>query len=265
MALNARSHLFGVIGYEFLMQLRRLSLWIAFGLLGALVIVANSANYTPQDTNLPYTRYDIVVNRADGAAVLLALGVGLLLADRLRRDRRNRVDEVLRTTPVATSTRVLGKYAGAVAATLVPVTMVYLVSVAFLVAHYQDASIIPVALSSFLTLVVPVVLFVGAFSIASTAVLWTPLYQFLFIGYIFWSFLPPGGPLPTLNGTLLSIQENYVLSGIFHFTGFRTGDAAYYPPSSVGLALASIGSLLACAAVALLAACWYETWRGNHE
>jgi ABC-2 type transport system permease protein len=263
--LDARGHVFGVIGYEFLMQLRRLSLWIAFGLLGALVIVANNVNYTPKDTNLPYTRYDIVVNRADGAAVLLALGVGLLLADRLRRDRRTRVDEILRTTPVATPTRVLAKYAGTVAATLVPVTAVYLVSVAFMVAHYRDASIIPVALGSFVALVVPVVLFVGAFSLASTAILWTPLYQFLFVGYIFWSFLPPGGPIPTLNGTLLSIQENYVLSGIFHFTGFRTGDAAYYPPSSVVLGLASIGVLLACGAAALLAACWYEAWRASHE
>ncbi len=263
--MSARSHLFGVIGYEFLMQVWRLSLWIAFGLLGVLVIVANNANYRPKDSNLPYTRYDIVVNRADGAAVLFALGVGVLLADRLRRDRRNRVDEILRTTPAVTSTRVFGKYAGAVAATLVPVTAAYLVSVAFLVAHYQDAGIIPVALSSFLALVVPVVLFVGAFSIASTVILWTPLYQFLFVGYIFWSFLPPGGPIPTLNGTLLSIQENYALSGLFHFTGFRTGDVAYYPHSSVALGLASIGSLLACGTIALLAACWYETWRANHE
>lgn len=263
--MNSRSHLFGVIGYEFLMQARRLSLWIAFGLLGALVIVANNANYSPKDSNLPYTRYDIVINRADGAAVLLALGVGLLLADRLRRDRRIRVDEVVRATPLTIATRVLGKYVGAVAATLVPVTLVYLASVGFLAAHYQDASVIPVALSGFLALVVPVTLFVGAFSIASTAIIWTPLFQFLFVGYIFWSLLPPDGPIPTLNGTLLSIQENYTLSGVFHFAGFRTGDAAYYPSSSVALGLANIALLLACGAVALLAACWYETWRANHE
>lgn len=263
--MNTRSHFFGVIGYEFLMQVRRLALWIAFGLLGALVIVANNANYSPKDSNLPYTRYDIVVNRADGAALLLALGVGLLLADRLRRDRRIHVDEVVRATPLTTATRVLGKYVGATAATLVPVTLVYLVSVGFLVAHYQDVSVIPVALSSFLALVLPVALFVGAFSIASTAILWTPLFQFFFVGYIFWSLLPPGGPIPTLNGTLLSIQENYALSGLFHFSGFRTGDTAYYPNSSVALGLANIAVLLACGAVALLAACWYEVWRANHD
>ena len=61
----------------------------------------------------------------------------------------------------------------------------------------------PFALAAFIALVVPAILFVGAFAIACTTILWTPLFQFLFVGYMLWTSLNVTD-IPTLSGTLLS-------------------------------------------------------------
>jgi ABC-2 type transport system permease protein len=101
---------------------------------------------------------------------------------------------------------------------------------------------------------VPPIFFVGAFSIACTTLLWAPLYQFLFVGYWLWTNLNPGEAIPTLNATLLSPAENYVITGFFHFSAFIPIDKGFYPTSSVWLGTANIATLLACGAIALFAA-----------
>jgi hypothetical protein len=69
--------------------------------------------------------------------------------------------------------------------------------------------------------------------------------------------------IPTLSGTLLSPYLNYVVMGILGYRTFETVDARIYPSSSVGLGIANIVVLLACAAAALLAAWGLETWRAR--
>jgi hypothetical protein len=56
------------------------------------------------------------------------------------------------------------------------------------------------------------------------------------------------------SGALLSPYENYVVTGFFGYSTFESIDARLYPSSSIGLGIANIATLLACAAVALLAA-----------
>jgi hypothetical protein len=51
------------------------------------------------------------------------------------------------------------------------------------------------------------------------------------------------------------------VTGILGYHTFALIDARLYPASSVGLGLANIVVLLACAAVALLAAWGLEVWR----
>src|SRR5262249_48603376 len=96
------------------------------------------------------------------------------------------------------------------------------------------------------------VLFVGAFSIACTTVLWPVLYQFLFVGYWFWgNFLNPKIGIPTLNGTLLSSDGRFILRGFFPA-------AAPFEPAATPLqAAGSLALLLGSAALALIIA-----WRG---
>lgn len=146
-----------------------------------------------------------------------------------------------------------------------PLTVLYIAGFACLVVHWRDASILPLALAGYVAFVLPAVFFVAAFSIACTAVLWPPLFQLLFIGYWLWDSLDPKGPIPTLDGTVLSPSGRLTMTGLFHFTPFRTTDLSYYPQTTVWLGLANITALLGAAALALLAAWGYQTWRASHE
>jgi hypothetical protein len=248
------------------MQARRVSLWIVSALLGIIPLIQfnNTANYT-HDANLPVTHANIVVVEAAGAATIFALGAGLILADRLRRDRTTKMQDLLRTTSVSDWARLLGKYLGATLATLLPLTLIYVVGVVCLAIHWGDVAILPLFLAGYAAFVLPAVLFVSAFSIACTAVLWPPLFQFLFVGYWLWDSLDPTGPIPTLDGTVLSPSGRLTMTGLFHFTPFRTTDLPYYPHATVWLGIANIAALLGVAALALLAAWGYTRWRASHE
>jgi ABC-2 type transport system permease protein len=256
----------GSVRYEFAMQIRRASFWVVFALVAVIPLVqfTHTNNYT-HDANLSVTRSNIVIVEAAGAAGIFALAAGLLLAGRLPRDRTTKTEEVLRTTPVSLLSRLLGKYAGSVLATFVPIGMVYAIGFALLAAQWRDAGIVPLAAAGFLAFVVPAVLFVAAFAIAGTSVLWPPLFMFLFIGYYLWDSLDPKGPIPTLDGTVLSPSGRLVMTGIFHFTPFRTTDLTYYPHASPWLGVANIAALLAAGALALFAAWRWLGWRASHE
>jgi hypothetical protein len=76
--------------------------------------------------------------------------------------------------------------------------------------------VIPYALLTFATIVLPGILFISAFSIACPAILWVPLYQFLFVGYWFWGNLfPPRFGIPTLSTTILTPIGGYMSIGLF--------------------------------------------------
>jgi hypothetical protein len=252
----------GVIRYEFLMQLRRRALWIGFLLLSAVLLVAYFSGSVPYLQQLGAPHRDLIVAWAFLANTFFTLGAGLFLADRFPRDRRVRVQELLAAGPARPGARLLGKYLGAATATLVPAAMFFLSGAIALMIRIGDFTLAPFALAAFIVLVVPAVLFVGAFAIACTTILWTPLFQFLFVGYMLWTNLNVTD-IPTLSGTLLSPSLNYVVMGILGYRTFETIDARIYPSSSVAQGLANIAALLACAAAALLAAWALESWRAR--
>jgi len=113
----------------------------------------------------------------------LAVAAGLLLADRLPRDHRTKVDELLDTLPDTVSTRVFGKYLGSTIATLVPMLVIYSIGTAYIILRWHTLQVLPLAFASFAAIVLPGVMFIGAFSTACTAILWVPLYQILSVGY----------------------------------------------------------------------------------
>jgi hypothetical protein len=254
----------GCVRYEFLMQVRRRAMWIGVGLIAILLIFAFN-NLTTPCCGLVPTHTDRIILWTGICNFLLTASAGLLLADRTPRDHKTRAEELLRTSPAANGTRMAGKYLGSVAATLMPIFLLYAVGIAVWLGAWKDVSILPVALAAFVTIDVPAVLFVGAFSIACTNVLWTPLYMFLFAGYWLWTSLNPGQAIPTLGGTLLSPELGYVETGFFHFSAFIPVDKGFYPDSSVGLGIANIGVLLGCGALALLAAWGWQRWQAQRQ
>jgi ABC-2 type transport system permease protein len=244
----------GAMRYEFSMQVRRWSVWVAL-LVISLVCFAGQRNPWNYGAQRPLatviSEWAIVVN------AFMPVGFAILIADRLVRDRRLHVDEVLDTTAAPPGARLWGKYIGAALATSVPIFLVYLTGIAYVVAKWGDTRAFPLALAAFAIINLPGLLFVAAFSIVLPVVIWMPLYQFLFIGYWFWgNLLSPSYGIPTISGTPLTPLGGWSAAGIFNSPGSTFGRAI-----TAWQGVMSIGLLLACAAFPIIAAQWYARWR----
>lgn len=250
----------GVLRYEFLMQIRRISLWIGMLLLCALVFRHFDYFYLGTGNAAVTNARASIVSWASVVALFFPIGAGLLLADRFTRDGKTRVDELLNTVPGPLFARLAGKYVGSAVATLVPILLIYLVGCALIVAHWNDVSAIPLACVTFALTTGVAVLFIGAFSIACTTILWPVLYQFLFVGYWFWgNFLNPKLGIPTLNGTLLTPSGRFIIGGFF------PGLIPYEDNGTRLQGIESLALLLGCAVVAQLAAWLWLRWRNSHR
>lgn len=243
----------GATVYEFRMQLRRRAVWIAPTVLALLTLV-----FTRWDPSA--TAPEAIVRWAQDVQTLLPIGLGVLLADRLPRDRRLKVGELLETTPANGGGRLIGKFLGATLATVVPILAIYAVGVGGVLGERREWEGIPLALAAFAAVNLPGLLFVGAFSIAVPALVWVPLYQFLFIGYWFWgNALPQDQGIPTLNGTLLTPIGDQA-AGLFGVAGLSL--LRPVPPWQGAL---SIALLLASATAALAAGHGYLRWQRAHR
>lgn len=251
----------GSARYEFRMQIRRKVLWIVTGtfcLMTAsgfgLALWNYPASSRGEGVVPPESEplMEVIAGWSVVVQFVLPLAVGLMLADRLPRDRKTGVDELLETLPAPSGERLLGKYLGATFATLVPWFLIYAGGLAYVAVDREEAAVFAVGMLALLAINLPGLLFVAAFSVACPAVIWVPLYQFLFIGYWFWgNLLTPGTGIPTISGTILTPIGGYVSAGLF---GWRL---PWIPEASVWKGIASIFVLLGLAALALLCAHLY--------
>lgn len=214
------SVLLGVFRYEFRMQIRRPAVWIVMILLECLLVALfgrASVTYIPtllaQNSPLYVLAFwTFTLNR------LLPVGVGVLQADRLPRDRRTKVDELFTSMPGSLSARLVGKYLGSLLATFIPMFAFYALGVGYIVYRTGNLMAIPLGLETFAVITLPGVLFISAFSLACPAVLWVPLYQFCFVGYWFWgNELNPAFGIPTLSGTILTPIGGFMARGIYGY------------------------------------------------
>lgn len=245
----ATGHLLAVSGaarYEFGMQARRKAVWIVLPLFVLPDLAGGLGPWDqPEGASLAYVI-------ADWAYVLqgfMPVAFGCLLADRLPRDRRTGAEEVLETLPAPPLGRLIGKYLGATLATALPIFLIYAAGIAYVLANRGDLLAVPLALAAFAAINLPGLLFVGAFSVAVPAIVWTPLYQFLFVGYWFWGNSLPGYvPVPSLTGTYLMPAGDYA------FAGFFDTRSLYVLEASVWEGLLSVGLLLGLTAPAIFCA-----------
>ena len=245
----------GVLRYEFRMQIHRRSVWVTFLCFAAVLFAILSGQdwlhhtkTTPVDD---FTSWTLIMN------LFLPIAVGVLLADRLPRDKKTRVNELLNTLPGKLGARVLGKYVGSTLATLVPVFIIYTIGLGgILYLKPQDIQALALVPALFITAVLPGTLFVAAFSIACPAIMWVPLYQFLFVGYWFWgNLLPPGRGIPTLSNTILTPLGDNMLAGFFGESGLLIKQATALQ------GMESILLLLGLAAFALFVLWRYLLWQ----
>lgn len=247
----------GAMRYEFRMQIRRPAVWITLLIMSLICFTGqrNPWNYstqTPLDTVIG--EWAIVVN------AFLPVGFGILLADRLVRDRRLHVDELLDTATASPGARLWGKYLGATLATIAPMLLVYLGGIGYIVAKWDTPQTIPLALVAFAAINVPGLLFVAAFSVALPVIIWMPFYQFLFIGYWFWgNLLSPTYGIPTISDTPLTPVGAWAATGIFHAYG------SFGREITAWQGMMSIALLLAGAALPIIIAQWYLRRRQRRQ
>ncbi len=217
----------GALRYEFWMQLRRSSVWILLALLSTLLFALwylfesgdlHGYYNKEQRIYIPPSQHDPVLFWAQVLGMLLPLGVGLLLADRLARDRSTHVDEILDTLPSSLGTRLLGKYLGSTLATLIPILLIYASVIVYIVTQVPGSQAFMLAAQAFGAVLLPGILFAAGVSIAIPSVLKVPVYQFLFIGYWFWAnLMTPKIGLPSPVATMLNAAGPWAQEGFFHF------------------------------------------------
>jgi ABC-2 type transport system permease protein len=242
----------GAALYEFKMQLRRKALWIACALfcLGFLPLTL-----VPWKLPAGMPTAEVVATWSLGLQFFHPIAFGVLLADRLPRDRRLGVDELLDTFSAPPGGRFLGKYLGSTLAALVPLALIYAAGLLYVAYDRADPAALPLGALAFLTVNLPGLLFVAAFSVSCPVVMWVPLYQFLFVGYWFWgNLLPSNFDIPNLSGTVLTPFGEYMANGFFGTELATVRAAAWEGALSAGL-------LLCLGVLALYCAHRYLAWQ----
>jgi len=260
------AELVGAARYEFRMQVRRPTVWIVFAAFtGLLVLLLNQGQSAlgPYYTHLVAhtTLLKALADWTFNVNTFLPICLGPLLADRLPRDHRTRVDELFTSMPAPLGTRLVGKYLGALLATLLPMLIIYAVGVGYIAFLARNPLAIPLAVVTFAAIALPGMLFVGAFSIACTAILWTPLYQFLFIGYWYWNTLWFHADIFNLSRTLLSPIGLIIVMGVFGLNESSDSQHVIHISATPLQGVASMVTLLAITALVLFALERYLHWR----
>jgi ABC-type transport system involved in multi-copper enzyme maturation permease subunit len=249
--------------YELRMQLRKPAIWIATALPFALyALFAALGNDSTGLQRYQYTTSPKVwmVDALGWFTPVLPMIFGIVLADRLVRDRRLRVAELLDSTPANPSARLVGKYLGACAATAVPVALLYL-AVALAFTFWRDR---PAALwwglATFTVIVVPLLLLAGSLSFLGPQLMPTPLFRVLIVAFFFWaSVTEVESEFPSFAGTVFSLTMDYPLGVFFDSPNATTGPAGaaldfLRPQPTTATAVLAVALMLALAAVILAAA-----------
>src|SRR5262245_53820288 len=133
--------------YEFRMQIRKWSLWLSAALLGLLITLSQGERgprYLPADA----PPEQVMASWALMLSILMPIGFGMVLADRLVRDYRLGVASLLESLPPGRGTLLAGKYVGGVAATAVPGLLAVLTAASVEFAGRGDPALFPAAVEA---------------------------------------------------------------------------------------------------------------------
>jgi ABC-2 type transport system permease protein len=251
----------GVLRHEFSMSIRRPGLWIAYTIVCGFFSISLFVPGSSDQTDIYYAGNSPWVAAGETVYLfnmLMPLIGGILAADRLQRDLRLGLRELQNSTPLGSTTYILGKYFGVLLSTLLPMLAWLLLSGVYTVATGMTTSAILVGiLVAFLAIVVPSFAFVVAFSLACPLVMPLRVYQVLFTGYWFWGNFLNHEVFPTVSGTLLNASGIYASQGFFRGSLSLTSDVLHTPME----AWLNILVLGLCAAFALLVLDRYLAWQ----
>jgi len=232
--------LLGAARYEFAMQVRRPWVWVIVGGLALGGLLSGDVN------DHAISLVQAVGDSAMYVNAFVLVVVGLLLSDRIIRDRRLRAEDLLISLPSSERARLWGKFLGVVAAMALPLAAGWTLDALRIALVRHDLVALPLAAGAFATIMMPGLLVVAAAALTLPVWLGAPLFRVLFVGYWVWGNLIFGGPVPSPAETWFTPVGSYAGSGLFH-----ARFAPLHPPASS--ALASIAVLLACGATVLIA------------
>ncbi|WP_225850892.1 hypothetical protein [Streptomyces sp. HPF1205] len=231
--------------YEYLMQVRRPAVWlVVIGL-----IALRCASPFPPGFTSATDHATLLADWADNFVMLCPIGVGAVLADRVRRESRLELNDLLTSTPTGIGPRLWGKAVGAGAATITPVAVAWLGLLGYLTAQ-RGAGVIPVGLAAFAAVILPGLVFVSACSVTVPYLTGPVLYRLGLFGYWVWgNMVGPRYGIPTPAGTPFEAIGEYPSGAWFHGTLFDARQRGITPTS--GEAVLSIAFLLLMALAAL--------------
>ncbi|MFJ9909418.1 hypothetical protein ACIRVK_42500 [Streptomyces sp. NPDC101152] len=232
--------------YEYLMQVRRPAVWLV---VVGLIALRSSSPWPPELSAGITDHGTLVGDWAMNVMMLAPIGVGAMLADRVRRESRLDLDDLLASTPTGIGPRLWGKALGATAATITPVALFWAALLAYL-ASGHGISVVPVGLEAFAAMILPGLLFISAFSLTVPHLIGPPLYRLGLVGYWFWgNMVGPRYGIPTLAGTPFEAIGEYPGGAWFHAHMFDAADRGAH--ADTANAILSIAFLLIAALVAL--------------
>lgn len=232
------SAVMGAFQYEFRMQVRRPALWLTIAVVCLVLVRFQHRHVGTILLDVHSLTYSTDLQRAaawaDFINRLLPIVVGVLIADRLSRDHQTRVAELLETTVAPLWARLTGKYLGSTFATLLPIFVFYMSGVMVLLVRMHDTLVVPYALLTFVTIVLPGMMLIAAFSLCCSAFMWWPVYCFLLTGYWFWgNLLSPKDHVWTISETLFTPAGGYMSKGFFGVSAFQIYDVKVTPAQAI--------------------------------
>ncbi|MFJ9714016.1 hypothetical protein [Streptomyces sp. NPDC101234] len=232
--------------YEYLMQVRRPAVWVVvLGLIGL-----RCASPFPIDIASITDRAELVSDWTGDFLMLCPIGVGAVLADRVRRESRLELNDLLTSTPTGIGPRLWGKAIGAGAATITPVAVAWVGLIGYLTAQH-GAGVILVGLGAFAGIMLPGLIFISACSVTVPYLTGPVLYRIGLFGYWFWgNMLGPRFGIPTPAGTPFEANGEYPTGAWFHGVLFIAKQRGLHPTG--GEAVLSIAFLLLMALAALV-------------
>ena len=239
----------GLMRHEFIMSVRRKSIWITFGVICLLLGFVLSGQFELGPGNIQ-SQEDLWSATAEIVYMFnmwLALIAGILAADRMQRDERFKMRELQQSAPLGQMTYVLSKYCGVVLSLLLPAFIgITLAGCVDLALGLLPLAALPALWVEFLAISVPSIAFVTAFSLACPMVMPLRVYQILFTGYWFWgNYLNPEF-FPTFSQTWLNASGLYPLQAFFSANFIVTGREMFTTME----ALANYLTLILCVVIA---------------
>ncbi|WP_441250494.1 hypothetical protein [Kitasatospora sp. McL0602] len=232
--------------YEYLMQVRRPAVWLV--VIG-LIALRCAAPFPPGFTSTT-DQATLVADWAFNFIMLCPIGVGAVLADRVRRESRLGLSDLLTSTPTGIGPRLWGKAIGAGAATITPVAVAWVGLLGHLTAQ-RGAGVIPVGLAAFAAIILPGLVLVVACSVTVPYLTGPVLYRLGVFGYWIWSnMVGPRYGIPTPAGTPFEAIGEYPSGAWFHGVMFDAKQRGITPTGSE--AVLSIAFLLLAALAALV-------------